>query len=202
MNRAQKKSLFMACSHEGYVGMAAVGEHLLDVAAAISTHALAQAGSTSGLISRIIRDAGFEPPAGLEAANWRGTPPLTRSVRPLVLHRAVLIGDSAGYVEPFTGEGIGWAMQSAVEAAAFVHQQLETWDANVVANWARRYEMAVRRRHRRCRAVTRALRSDAIRSAAMWALDKLPALAAPIVHSLDRPLRPFTTSPLEPQHGR
>jgi flavin-dependent dehydrogenase len=202
MTYAQKHSLFMACGGEGYVGVAAMDDSVLDVAAAILPRALAKAGSTSELIGRIIRDAGLDPPAGLNDANWRGTPPLTRCVRPLALHRAVLIGDAAGYVEPFTGEGIGWAMQSAVEAAAFVHQQLETWDANVVARWARRYEMAVRRRHRRCRAVTRALRSDAVRSAALWALEKLPALASPIVHGLDRPLRPFASSPLEPQHGR
>jgi flavin-dependent dehydrogenase len=202
MPRAQRQSLLMACSREGYVGMAAVGDHLLDVAAAISPHALPQASSTSELIGRIISDAGLDPPAGLEAANWRGTPQLTRFVRPLVPYRAVLVGDAAGYVEPFTGEGIGWAMQSAVEAAALVHEQLESWDACAVVNWARRYETALRRRHRRCRAVTGALRSGAIRSAAMWALEKLPALASPIVHGLDRPLRPFTTSPMELQHGR
>ena len=48
---------------------------------------------------------------------------LTRA--PLVAGRVVLAGDAAGMVEPFTGEGIGYALQSGCIAAEVLLQHLD-----------------------------------------------------------------------------
>ena len=47
---------------------------------------------------------------GLLDVQWHGTPGLTRRTRPLARDRLFYLGDAAGYVEPFTGEGIAWAL--------------------------------------------------------------------------------------------
>ena len=52
--------------------------------------------------------------AGLwRGRQWRGTPPLTRRAPSLAAERVFVLGDAAGYVEPFTGEGMAWALASA-----------------------------------------------------------------------------------------
>jgi hypothetical protein len=201
LTHQQRQKLSMACGVDGYVGTAAVGSDLLEIAAAVSPKALSGANAPGELVRRLITSAGFEAPPGLDSVHWRGTPPLTRRVHPLAGHRCVLVGDAAGYVEPFTGEGIGWALQSAVEAAAFVHEQFDKWSAQALTIWHSRYEAALRRRQRRCRVVTTALRSGAIRSVAMLTLQRMPSLAAPLVHRLDKPIDSLNAKSMELIYG-
>jgi len=88
---------------------------------------LARAGSVPGdsppasVVTTILREAfGLGEHAGnalattLTASAWRATPSLSHTT-PLVAGatgRVLRVGDAAGYVEPFTGEGIGWALAS------------------------------------------------------------------------------------------
>jgi flavin-dependent dehydrogenase len=53
------------------------------------------------------------------------TLPCRLTTAPLVAGRAVLAGDAAGMVEPFTGEGIGYALMSGRIAAEVLVQYLE-----------------------------------------------------------------------------
>ena len=46
--------------------------------------------------------------------NWQGTGKLTRKTSPVATGRVLVLGDASGYVEPFTGEGMGWGLSSAV----------------------------------------------------------------------------------------
>ena len=80
---------------------------------------------------------------GLEVAEWRGTPLLTRQTRPLAANRCLIVGDAAEYAEPFTGEGIGWAMGSAVLASTLIQQGLEVWNSEIAERWNRLYERDV-----------------------------------------------------------
>jgi flavin-dependent dehydrogenase len=181
--------LQMACSNDGYVGLAPLGGGRLDIAAALNPRSLARTKSPPQLVERILIESGIAPLHGLEKAAWRGTPALTQQTRPLATHRCILIGDAAGYVEPFTGEGIGWAMQSALDAAGFVLVQLDHWNSRAVQRWARDYAAALRRRQLHCRAVTALLRHSAVRTIAIHALNVAPGLARPIVNRLDHPLQ-------------
>ena len=129
--------LQMACSSSGYVGVAPVDGGRFDVAAAVDPAALAAARSPGKLICGILSEAGLPALVGLEVAEWRGTPLLTRQTRPLAANRCLIVGDAAEYAEPFTGEGIGWAMGSAVLASTLIQQGLEMWNAEIAERWNR-----------------------------------------------------------------
>ena len=81
--------------------------------------------------------------------------------------RGVLVGDAAGYVEPFTGEGMSWAIESAV---------LLDQAADPVA-YARSYRRALRRRQRWCGLVVGALRRPRVAGLMFRAALARPVLA-------------------------
>jgi flavin-dependent dehydrogenase len=182
--------LQMGCSAIGYVGVAPLAGGQLDVAAAVRPRALAVSGLPARLIDRMLREAGLPAPSRLEleSASWRGTPPLTRTTRPLAAHRCLLVGDAAGYVEPFTGEGIGWALESALLASQLVLEGIDAWDATLPQRWRRMYAEALAAHHRRCRIITRLLRHGAIRRVALWGLQRVPSLATPVVKRIQQPI--------------
>lgn len=160
-------ALLMAVAPVGYCGIVRLEDGRIDVAAAVDRREL-NAGGPAALLRRIVTDAcgaGADAAglAGLESAAMRATPPLTRSA-PLVAGRsgAVLrIGDAAGYVEPFTGEGMGWALAAGRLAADAVVDSA-TGRLVPAATAGQRYEQAHGRhfgpRHARCRRVASGLR--------------------------------------------
>lgn len=180
--------LQMGCSASGYVGVAPLGDGRLDIAAAVDPRTLAAVGSASRLIDRILRESGLPAPENVNAVHWRGTPPLTRTTRPLAAHRCLLVGDAAGYVEPFTGEGIGWAMQSALLASSIVLKNIESWSEAVTEQWQHTYDSVLLSHQRTCRTITRLLRHATVRRLTLWSLRRAPVLARPLVHRLQRPL--------------
>lgn len=184
---AAADSLLMACGAHGYVGVAPVEGGRLDVAAAVDPRALAAARSPGSLAASILREAGLPPIIALETAAWRGTPLLTQRTRPLGGHRWLLIGDAAGYVEPFTGQGIGWALQSALSASALIAERLDHW-AETADDWRRLYGRTILPNHRHCGVMTTLLRSQTLRQFAVRGLRHAPSLARPVVRRLDQPL--------------
>ncbi len=91
-----------------------------------------------GLLDRVTRAYGFDP-----AHLWgvRGHHlPLRQPGAPLVDGNVLLVGDAAGLLDPFTGEGIYAAVWSGREAAAHLADYLRG-DASDLAG----YERAVRR---------------------------------------------------------
>lgn len=75
-------------------------------------------------------------PQELRSATIKGTVPLTRSARRIAGHRLFLLGDSTGYVEPFTGEGMAWALTAATAAIPFVVSAIRnSWSDELVRGW-------------------------------------------------------------------
>ncbi|HEX2476943.1 MAG TPA: FAD-dependent monooxygenase [Lacipirellulaceae bacterium] len=178
-------TLYMACDTSGYVGIAPVEEGRLDIAAAVDAAALCAALSPGKLVSGILSNGGLPVPANLDEADWRGTPPLTRQTRPLGSHRCLLVGDAAGYVEPFTGEGIGWALQSAVLACSLLTTQRDEWDVELPGQWKKLHNRAFGRHQRNCRRIVQLLRNKTVRTVVLWSLRQAPILARPVVRRLD-----------------
>ncbi|MEM6978488.1 MAG: hypothetical protein AAF539_02400 [Planctomycetota bacterium] len=122
-------------------------------------------------------------------ARWMATPPLRRR-RVVGRGGVVLIGDAAGYVEPLTGEGMTWAIESgiAVADAWFEHRSSDTLktqsNESFAAFWQRRRQRLLRRRMFVCDVVTRAFRYRWFRSAACGALARRPGLSRPLIWSL------------------
>jgi flavin-dependent dehydrogenase len=114
---------------------------------------------------------------GLEAAAWRGTPGLTRRLRPIAEERLLVLGDAAGYVEPFTGEGIAWALDSARAIGPLAARGIARWDARVAREWEVLHGRVVRRRQVFCRAAATVLRRPWLTRMVFEVLAQVPAPA-------------------------
>jgi flavin-dependent dehydrogenase len=65
-----------------------------------------------------------------------------------------LVGDAAGYVEPFTGEGMAWALESAELLSQAVGDGAPgRWTDASARRYCRMWKHRIGRRHRRCRLV-------------------------------------------------
>lgn len=181
-------SLHMAYGSAGYVGVTAVERGSFDVAAAIDPRALSAAGSPGRLIRETLRASGSTLKTDWENLQWHGTPKLTRLTTPIASHRCLLIGDAAAYVEPFTGEGIGWAMQSGALVASLLAGSLRQWDVAIESRWKRFFDTTAGKRHRFCRNLCKCMRIGAVRQLAVYGLRQAPCLGGPVVRMLDRPL--------------
>ena len=130
-----ERAVFMAVGAGGYVGMVRVEDGSLNVAAAFDPALVRQARSPGAAACVSPLEAGAPPVAGLDRADWQGTPGLTRQARPLSSDRVFFLGDAASYVEPFTGEGIAWALASARAVEPFALRAIERWDPRLARDW-------------------------------------------------------------------
>jgi flavin-dependent dehydrogenase len=180
-------AIHMATGRGGYVGLVRVEYDRLDVAAAFDAAFVKASGGLGPAAAAILEEVGWPVPAGLADAEWRGTPALTRRPPRIAGRGWFAVGDAAGYVEPFTGEGIAWAVQSAAALAPVAARAARSWDHGLVSEWEAAHRRVVGRRQRGCRMVARALRSPVLTSLAVRVLHVLPAIARPFVASLNRP---------------
>jgi menaquinone-9 beta-reductase len=81
-----------------------------------------------------------------------GPLPMGMNRRPLALPGLLLLGDAGGVVNPFTGEGIAYAIESGEVAAELVHEALATGRPGL----AHAYPIEMRRRYGRYFTVGRA----------------------------------------------
>lgn len=173
----------MAVARQGYVGLARTADDYWNVAAAVDPASLRAAGSPARLIQEILLDAGMPVPS-LEAAHFRGTLPLTRASDRLVCDRICLLGDAAGYVEPFTGEGMGTAIASALSAVDAVLDSLTSWDESRLRGWEERQLRHRARGQFACRVLSTLLRQPTIVSMSLRAVNTFPSVVRPLVRRI------------------
>jgi menaquinone-9 beta-reductase len=178
----------MSVGRDGYVGMVRVPGGSINVAAAVDPDALRERGP-AGMVKAILVDSSVESPLdSLESTEWRGTGLLTRHSPRVAAKRLLLLGDAAGYVEPFTGEGMTWAMLSAVSVVALADQWLRTRQddyrrfADLADAWSREHRSLVARRQRDCRVLTWLLRHPTAVRTALGVFSLAPGIAKPLVH--------------------
>ncbi|HLW64482.1 MAG TPA: FAD-dependent monooxygenase [Gemmataceae bacterium] len=179
-------TIYMACGRAGYLGLVRIEGGRLNCAAALDRHVLREAGDPGAIAVHLLMEAGLPIPSDLQRASWRGTVPLTRSRSRLWSHRLFVVGDAAGYVEPFTGEGMAWAITSAASLASIAHQTGKAWQESLGQAWQQQYRRHVRERQRFIRAAAIALRNPALTGALVALLAQFPRLAAPFVGHLRR----------------
>jgi flavin-dependent dehydrogenase len=181
--------IFMAVGRGGYVGLVRLEDGRLDVAAAFDTGLVRASGGPGLAAVEVLRASGFPDIDGLAGAPWRGTPRLTR-VRPQVAGaRRLTVGDAAGYVEPFTGEGMAWALASGVAAAPVAIRGAAAWTDSLAREWTATHARLVRSRQGVCRVAAAVLRSPPLCGLAVRLLAIAPALSRPVVALLNRPAR-------------
>lgn len=173
--------IHMAVGREGYVGLVRLEEGSLEVAAALAPAGLEAGVRPEEAVHRLLEGAGFPALEGTPSDGWRGTPRLTRRLSTRGAGRLFAVGDAAGYVEPFTGEGIGWALSGARILAPIALQGIREWRPELVRDWDSAYDATVGGAARLCRGLSWALQRPGLSRAGLAALSRFPGLAAPFV---------------------
>ena len=197
--------IYMAVGTGGYVGLVRLEDGRLDAAAAFDPAFVRSCGGMGNAAERVVKEAGF-PPLGwssdfspslmpdtdglkpeLQLNAWKGTPALTRTPNAIAGPGWFAVGDAAGYVEPFTGDGVAWAISGAAAVVPLVRQMLAGDTAGAIAGWTKQHAKIIGRRQRTCRKLARLLRSPGIYEWVVRGMHWFPAIARPVVRALNRP---------------
>jgi flavin-dependent dehydrogenase len=170
----QPGTLTMAVAKGGYLGRVALPDGRVDFAAAVLPSFVRARGTPAAALRAIWSEAGLDP-ADVPDGPWRGTPALSRSRQPQD-GRVLRVGDAAGYVEPFTGEGMSWAMHAAAHVADDALACIE--HGPDASRWPKTLYGLLATRHTRCRAVVHAVRSPRLVSAGLRVASLFPAVGA------------------------
>jgi menaquinone-9 beta-reductase len=187
-------TIFMALGAGGYVGIVRVEDGSLNLAAAFDAALIQRCRTLGAAAIEVLACAGAPRIDGLADAHWQGTPALTRHTRPLCQDRLFVLGDAAGYVEPFTGEGIAWSLAQARAIEPFALRAIERWEPRLAREWASAHHGLIGRRQRVCRALAHGLRQPWMTRLGFEVLARFPGAASGIMHLLNAPLVYSTAS--------
>jgi 2-polyprenyl-6-methoxyphenol hydroxylase-like FAD-dependent oxidoreductase len=180
---------FMAVTAGNYLGLVRLEDGQLNIAGAFDPRFI-QLSKSPGLAAQsIIRQTGLPAIEGLEALNWIGKPSLTRRRMPLAANRVFVIGDAASYIEPFTGEGMSWALASGVAVAPFALEAIQEWKPSIAARWENHYRRFIGRRQTLSKCVTALLKYPTLTRSALNLLSFIPSLSKPLVKYANAPIK-------------
>jgi flavin-dependent dehydrogenase len=166
--------LMMAVGRTGYVGMTKIPGGRLHLAAAVDKSSLRRLGP-----DRLVRSILGPPQADWiprDSIVWRGTPPLTSRALQWSAERVFLVGDAASYIEPFTGEGIRWALESGMGVVPWIQQSMAGWHDSLSRDWSSWYQQHLVRKQRLCQTLAFGLKHAPTRWLAHQALSLRPKL--------------------------
>lgn len=186
------EGLLMVIGRGGYVGGVRVEKGQYDLAAALDVDFLKRHGTIANAVQDLFRQAGFAEIADVAAADWRGTPLLTRRPQQIAGERWFAVGDATGYVEPFTGEGMAWAMNGALALAPIVERSVVQWQPQAIREWKHVHQRTIVRQQWPCRLLAQVLRWPWLSRGLVGGLRMFPGLARPVLRHLSR-------SPANPQ---
>jgi menaquinone-9 beta-reductase len=178
--------LYMAYGAGGYVGLVRLEDGRLNIAAALNVDCLRKSHSPGTVAGELLREAGWPPVPGLSNLAWHGTPALTRQASRPASTRVLAVGDAAGYLEPLTGEGIGWAMADGVAVVSLAVRAVRHWQPSIAEEWVALQSRADLRRRRLANALTFVSRYPALAQTLIGIVGRLPWLAAPLVSHIGR----------------
>ena len=166
---------------DGYVGLVRMEDGRIDAAAALAP------GSPRGIsaaIARLLANAGHPLAEIARHSTWRGTPLLQGTAAHLAEPGLFLVGDAASFVEPFTGEGITWALEAGLAVTPYVRKALGGAVTEAADGWERYYRNMLNRRQRVCRMIGAIVRQPLALRLAMGAIACVPSLAFPIIRQV------------------
>jgi flavin-dependent dehydrogenase len=159
------RAIGMAIGRRGYVGRVRLGDGRMNVAAAMDPDFVRLLGAEAA-IQRTLAECGLCD--GLHADfRVRGTIPLTRRTRRVADHRLFLLGDACGYVEPFTGEGMAIALETALAVVPLAASAKMGWRPSFVREWQKTIRRLTARRNALCRGVSELCRHPWLVDAAL-----------------------------------
>jgi flavin-dependent dehydrogenase len=178
------EAITMAIGRSGYVGVVRVEEGQVHVGAALDPNFIRKCGSPGRSVVSVLEDAGVPVSGAFDSLDWLGTLPLTRRTLRPIGRRVLLVGDTAGYVEPFTGEGMAWALATAGAALPFIQRGLGAWDGRLEREWIATRDSLIGHQQRTCRMIARTLRAPWAVQLTIGLLARWPSLAHPVVAGL------------------
>ncbi|MFM9059875.1 MAG: FAD-dependent monooxygenase [Planctomycetaceae bacterium] len=176
----------MVVGREGYIGSLQVEDGRVEIAAALDPEAMKLWGPGE-TVRRIMERSPLPHFEGVADLVWQGTTPLSCRTTPPAGRRVFFVGDAAGYIEPFTGEGMAWAIASGAAVATVAHQAVRRYSADLPRRWVAERARLLRGRMRVCRLVTQSLRYQRLTELNVTLLGHLPFLATPVIRWLNRP---------------
>ena len=186
-------TLFMTSGNGGYLGLVRLEDGRLDLAAAFDPAAVKKHGGIGSLAKSLLQEMNWPIPLNIEFASWRGTPALTGHIEEVAAERLFAIGDAAGYIEPFTGEGMAWAFTGASFVAPLVAKGVACWEPELAIQWALKYKAHITSRQGVCKAAAFLLRWPLLVKLALIGLKAFPFLSKPVVSMLDKPSKASTS---------
>ncbi|QDT90053.1 NAD(P)/FAD-dependent oxidoreductase [Gimesia algae] len=177
--------IHMAIHRSGYVGLVRVEGENLNLAAAIDRAFIKQCAGPAAAVLQILRESGSPVLPEMTESSFKGTLPVTRKTLRPVGDRLFVLGDAAGYLEPFTGEGMANAITEGMAVAQLVPEGIRHWDSALEQKWLNAHYALTDGRLFWCRWLARLLRSP---TAVGWGLrlfHLFPGMARPIVARLN-----------------
>lgn len=181
-------TITMTIGRFGYVGAVRLRDGRLHLAASVDPRALEETHRPADLVARILNDNHSPLVTELHEAQWQGTLPLSRRSAHIAYGRIFLIGDAAGYVEPFTGEGMAWALATGLAVPSFAKRAVNGNYEQAERGWQAWHGQMIRRRQGWCRVLAQVLRSPTVAATAMRLMSFAPALPRFVIHRMNRPL--------------
>ena len=170
----------MAVGRKGYVGCVRLKDDSINVAAAVDKGFLPRHSEPHEALNAILTESHL-PNMAFDLVSWKGTPALTRRMSRPASTRVLVLGDATGYVEPFTGEGIAWAITSGTAAATVVRDAKDEWDRSIELRWKGLCQQLIGRHQWTCQVLAKTLRSRRTSLIAASLLSWVPGLAAPLI---------------------
>jgi menaquinone-9 beta-reductase len=147
----------------GYLGVVRQHDETLHVAALVSAHGRSDPRDPTHFVREAaaihprLRELGFHRLQHSDLLNFTAAGPMPWRPHRVATGSIALVGDAAGYVEPFTGEGMTWALHSATALAETVARCGGAWSAHAAEEYAAAWRQRVQRRQRMCAIVASAL---------------------------------------------
>ena len=186
-NSYERGTIYMAVTRRGYVGVVRLHDGRLNIAAAVDSAASKESLTVPALVGEMLTSAGFDEPAGLSDADWGGTTGLTRTLNRVAGHRLLLAGDAGGYVEPFTGEGIAWAVTTGAAAGEFAREAAGDWSSATEGSWSRTHSRLVKRHQFWCHSLAHVLRCPPLVNSSLTLINRFPQIVRPVLRHLNQP---------------
>jgi len=167
----------------GYLGVAPMHDGRAIVASAVDPAWIKKRTDAPPLVS-LAGALGVEL-GDLTQTRTLGAPALTRKRSHIEADgRILLIGDSIGYIEPFTGEGMSWVIE---DAAMVIEHAIACCNGRYNhGNWTRAHAHAHLRRSMLCKSVSNLLRREMLVRTTMSVCARSPMLTSMLSKSVNK----------------
>ncbi len=170
----------------GYLGVVARSDRRMHVAGLVSR--AAAAGNPVEFVEFVARRFDVLRPSGLHRLRQSsvnrllGAGPIPCRPRGVACVRVALVGDAAGYVEPFSGEGISCALESAeVLADTLARETPGEWTPATARVYQGKWTRRIGRRQHLARLLARALERPGLTGGLVSVTGRYPTIAAWLV---------------------